>query len=905
MFESFSAVAVWGNRLTWRQVGRAWPIFSDFLGLLGQNTRKIYLIQVRLNTKLLVIRIQSFRDVLFAEKMPFTVTLAHVPFDGDEEEKNGGRRKSSDAMRLYSSDMQKFGLFPETDCFCTVVCSECNALVKPQGLLNHMRLRHKELVPERISPEKLHKLSDTSIKSVGDKISAKHVLNEKLMTKLILNEKHSNKTTNEKLPNSPSDKSKSSEKLSSKYTSSEKTSQKTGEKFLGKSTGDKPSRTINDKVKVPPEKSVAGASLLIDKTLVKNDTEKILKAVPELNSMQADIASSKKFGDNKPCKSISNDRLYASPENKAAMGDRLLSKTGEKISVKSVLSEKLLSKVAASEKAAAMQERVKSVDQALSDLSSKKGDSVLKPDLRMAAKPVMKSLLKRSNEVMQNIVPGTSLLRPLIHQDREAVPASPIIGNTTLSPPILTPENITPERHQSATDMPVLSRKRKYRERKAAPTQYDPDRHCGVWCDYFNKFCVRSLTCKVHSVALRRAVVGRSKPFDQLLTEHKRAKEDQRQSREDQDNFSELSPQISERLHSPSEPSNSSFVSSPCASPGSSLATSPSENVFLSNTQDEIVTLCTPSTSTSPPVPLPSYQYPPYPPPDSSFSSAPESMVTLSPHLSSPLLNVALPSLSPSHAPRPPDNSEEDPSKAPRNNARAINRLNLNKGKQFNVKHSAFPPKPLRTCLFQGRKSSGMFFIQRELESMRAGFRLSLVKGAKSTPMGHVTSANQSLLDSSSSHSSTSILIDPTHQSAGINTSSPSNLKSAFSNLSSPKSVLNREIQQKVQRNQRLGNNGAEVAPQVMSPDGSLTTGTEKMPQGMRISVPTTIPQQIAYLTTSSPVTFQQVPLINSQVLSQLQLQKGGGGTLKLLSTGGSGRTLFVHQYQDGSGAES
>ena len=38
------------------------------------------------------------------------------------------------------------------------------------------------------------------------------------------------------------------------------------------------------------------------------------------------------------------------------------------------------------------------------------------------------------------------------------------------------------------------------------------------------------------------------------------------------------------------------------------------------------------------------------------------------------------------------------------------------------------------------------------------------------------------------------------------------------------------------------------------------------VPQGMRISVPTTIPQQIAYLTTSTPVTFQQVPIINSQV---------------------------------------
>lgn len=43
---------------------------------------------------------------------------------------------------IFLSDMQKFGLFPETDCFCTVVCSECNALVKPQGLLSHMRKRH-------------------------------------------------------------------------------------------------------------------------------------------------------------------------------------------------------------------------------------------------------------------------------------------------------------------------------------------------------------------------------------------------------------------------------------------------------------------------------------------------------------------------------------------------------------------------------------------------------------------------------------------------------------------------------------------------------------------------------------------------------------------------------------------
>lgn len=369
-----------------------------------------------------------------------------------------------------------------------------------------------------------------------DKSSAKHALNEKLISKLILNEKH--KPSNEKLISSPGDKHKTSlEKSSSKYSSNEKTSQKGCEKFLGKSTNDKISRASNEKVKAPLDKSLTTTSLFIDKTLVKNECEKLLKN--SFESKQADVSNAKpKFGDKSLSKSVSSK--YASPESKIFSGnERYLSRSGEKISVKSVLSEKLLSKVAANEKVLAATEKGKSFDFSKTDNGPKKVDtlSLLKPD-RIVTKPVMKSLLKEKvlrNETVQNIVPGTSLLRPLVQQDREmAMPTSSSIGITTLSPPVLTPQNLTPERHQSATDMPVLSRKRKYRERKSTPTQYDPDRHCGVWCDYFNKFCVRSLTCKVHSVALRRAVVGRSKPFDQLLSEHKRAKEDQRQSKEDQ-----------------------------------------------------------------------------------------------------------------------------------------------------------------------------------------------------------------------------------------------------------------------------------------------------------------------------------------------------------------------------------
>ncbi|KAI4478638.1 hypothetical protein M0804_011666 [Polistes exclamans] len=55
--------------------------------------------------------------------------------------------------------------------------------------------------------------------------------------------------------------------------------------------------------------------------------------------------------------------------------------------------------------------------------------------------------------------------------------------------------------------------------------EYDPDRHCGVLNEETGKPCTRSLTCKAHTVSLRRTVIGRSKTFDKLLAEHRAAKE--------------------------------------------------------------------------------------------------------------------------------------------------------------------------------------------------------------------------------------------------------------------------------------------------------------------------------------------------------------------------------------------
>lgn len=50
----------------------------------------------------------------------------------------------------------------------------------------------------------------------------------------------------------------------------------------------------------------------------------------------------------------------------------------------------------------------------------------------------------------------------------------------------------------------------------------DYDKQCGVINDK-NLPCSRSLTCKSHSMGSKRAVLGRSKPYDELLLEWNRA----------------------------------------------------------------------------------------------------------------------------------------------------------------------------------------------------------------------------------------------------------------------------------------------------------------------------------------------------------------------------------------------
>lgn len=66
-----------------------------------------------------------------------------------------------------------------------------------------------------------------------------------------------------------------------------------------------------------------------------------------------------------------------------------------------------------------------------------------------------------------------------------------------------------------------LQKAKKVKERTVKSVELNLDKHCGVFSPSTNTYCLRSLKCKSHSVHLKRAVKGRSKPFDILLAEIK------------------------------------------------------------------------------------------------------------------------------------------------------------------------------------------------------------------------------------------------------------------------------------------------------------------------------------------------------------------------------------------------
>ncbi|XP_022699317.1 ataxin-7-like protein 1 [Varroa jacobsoni] len=123
---------------------------------------------------------------------------------------------------------------------------------------------------------------------------------------------------------------------------------------------------------------------------------------------------------------------------------------------------------------------------------------------------------------------------PTISEDRVLATPVVVLTKTLLVNPnsstcsLLTPDRTTAtdslKRPLAAIpDSTLPSIKKKFLPCK--DREYDPNKHCGVITSDTGKPCTRSLTCKTHSLSLRRGVPGRLKGFDDLLAENRAAKE--------------------------------------------------------------------------------------------------------------------------------------------------------------------------------------------------------------------------------------------------------------------------------------------------------------------------------------------------------------------------------------------
>lgn len=125
---------------------------------------------------------------------------------------------------------------------------------------------------------------------------------------------------------------------------------------------------------------------------------------------------------------------------------------------------------------------------------------------------------------------GVSLLKTAVTSVKLLVPGSSSSSNHTNTLTGESPaDHLTPASGSKSKKSASSSLSSALLKEKLLPCkdrQYDPDKHCGALTEHMDKACTRSLTCKTHSLTLRRQVVGRSKPFDDLLEEHRVAKEE-------------------------------------------------------------------------------------------------------------------------------------------------------------------------------------------------------------------------------------------------------------------------------------------------------------------------------------------------------------------------------------------
>ncbi|XP_064632233.1 ataxin-7-like protein 1 [Lineus longissimus] len=419
---------------------------------------------------------------LFADK-PWTVWEELIESNPRNEEKPlvsdvpVKSDSASDSMKLRKEDMYLFGLCPSQDEFYLVVCDRCGQVVKPQALETHLEQRHGN-IPTKKSP------TAVSPSTIASKTSSS---SSPATTSTIA------RSSQPSTPSSPRPSPRASPKLTKPMAP-----------FTKMSSAEINSLSSKDMHKIKRNHSMPvvkveriPSPLAMKKGRVSLPPE---KAPPDLKRKHVSSTTS-------------NSTHGVTPPN-----------VGASTSMPSLCPTTTVMTTSITTFA------LTTITSTTSSNRTPSPASVSPPSLHPLASPAAPihspaprtptPLFAPTPLPLVSIPPPTPTPPPAV---------SACVPSPVSLPPKLVPVNVASPPVRVATQPSRrLPKEKPPKERKlllCKDREFDADKHCGAWIQDISRQCTRSLTCKTHALSLRRAVVGRSKSFDDLLREHRAAKE--------------------------------------------------------------------------------------------------------------------------------------------------------------------------------------------------------------------------------------------------------------------------------------------------------------------------------------------------------------------------------------------
>ncbi|OWF55726.1 ataxin-7-like protein 1 [Mizuhopecten yessoensis] len=471
----------------------------------------------------------------WADNVPFS------PESGAESSKDSDD-DNGHSMKLNKEDMGLFGECPSQDEFYLVVCEKCDKVVKPKAFKHHLRNRHGEsgipkttqLILQR-STHSMSKLSattpsptkSTSAFKLGTSVPTKASVKE--VPPSITNAQKMGAAVNAKLKKNHTMPVVKMERMDlNKYSGShlESTgkppltngtlSKSSNLNITGKNVAKSPvkpdsptspvsqSMTLASLVVSSPSVSVASATLTTAMTTCVTTTmttSTALTLAPFVSPSSSSVSSN-----NISITSVGNTAVLSA-------NNSLNSSSGSEISLGSVPSSPVLTPNKPSSGTAAATLKTSSNG----SLTSKAGSGGASHSSSVTKTASVSSIIKSASA--SSVAKTSSLAK-----------ASSSVGSLSKSirgsgaSGLKTGGNSNTN-NNAVKKKPVIPIQKPDKLIPCKDREFDANKHCGVVFEDSGKPCTRSLTCKTHALSLRRKVPGRRQPFDELLKEHRAAKE--------------------------------------------------------------------------------------------------------------------------------------------------------------------------------------------------------------------------------------------------------------------------------------------------------------------------------------------------------------------------------------------